>query len=311
MAKVFEALQQSSVIEPEYAGRFLQTFNFTHVLEAPADYRPPALLPAATEHGACDCDMCRRQAEEVNSYIDAETIDGLDEVDEVEPAPDEFEGARPASQVILHPSATTLLNPMPQELREEFRRLRGSVLLAAESRRLQVVLVCGVEPGDGASFVAGNLSLALAEFDKLNVGRFELAGEATCAPVEVSSQAQEGYQLTLRRTEIPNLREITTPQGGIKLHDLLRLCDIPAMVEKLRSRFDYVLIDAPAVTAHAEVVLLASQVDAVILVAQQDETKHAQLEAARSALEGARAQVLGVVLNRRREYLPKPFARVG
>lgn len=192
-----------------------------------------------------------------------------------------------------------VINSLPAHVRDEFRRLRSSLLLAADAQQLQVMMVCGVEPGDGGSFVARHLSLLLAEFDKINVGRFELNDQTPAE--EQSYVSPENYQLALRRTPLPNLREIATTQGRVTLSELLRVCDTRTMISMLKSRFDFVLIDAPAVTANPDTALLASQVDGVILVAQQDETRCHALAAARAALQNAKANVLGVVLNRRRK----------
>jgi hypothetical protein len=314
MARVFEALQQSSVTDPDYAGRFLKAFDFTHVIELPAAYQPRE-LPVGVA-GSGDCDYTdpfgdEPQAEVFDSAVAAEANTEAEPLDQPEASPYGLAEGKEGGQVIVHPSAPTYRRLVPRQLQEEFRRLRSAVMLAAESQRLQIVLICSVEPGDGASFVAENLSLTLAEFDKLNVARFRLSKDTAEAADEAYEEATESYQLSLRRTELPNLREITGPTGYLTLHDLLRLCDIPVMIEKLRARFDYVLIDAPAITTHSEVALLAAHLDGVILVARKDETRHECLTSARAALQKARAKVLGVVLNRRRENPPRPVAQAG
>ncbi|HZS03658.1 MAG TPA: CpsD/CapB family tyrosine-protein kinase [Blastocatellia bacterium] len=210
------------------------------------------------------------------------------------------EGLKPETALVPAQLPSLVVSTLPEGVREEFRRLRSTLLLAAESQQLQVLLVCGIESGDGASFVARNLSLLLAEFDKINVARFELSG-LVAEGREPASPAAESFKLTLRRTALPNLRDISTSQGTVTLGELLRTCDVRAMIGLLKSRFDFVLIDAPAVTASADTALLASQVDGVILVAQQDETKCNSLAAARAELQNARANVLGVVLNKKRK----------
>ncbi|HWQ32604.1 MAG TPA: hypothetical protein VNQ79_06955 [Blastocatellia bacterium] len=210
------------------------------------------------------------------------------------------EPVSPVTALVHAPSQSLVVSTLPENVRDEFRRLRSSLLLAAESQQLQVILVCGVESGDGGSFVARNLSLLLAEFDKISVARFELDGSSTEAHGQ-GAPDPDNYQLALRRTALPNLREIATTQGAVTLSELLRVCDTRTMIAMLKSRFDFVLIDAPAVTANPDTALLASQVDGVILVAQQDETRCHALAAARAALQNARANVLGVVLNRRRK----------
>jgi Mrp family chromosome partitioning ATPase len=304
MARVFEALQQASAADPDYSGRFLEAYDFTHVLELPPGYEPRALPPASSEFWDPESGAKSEFDDGPLPYIDADIETDLE--------PHHYGGhGAELGDVMVAPAAasTPATSSLPPELRDEFKRLRNAIMLASEPHRPQVLLVCGVAPGDGASFVAKNLSLTLAEFDKLNVARFEIAG----ASVEFSNGISEGarsYQLALRSTDAPNLREIASPQGAVALNDLMRLCDIPAMMERLRSRFDYVLIDGPAISAHSDVALLAAQTDGVILVAQQNETKCARLDEARSALQSAQAKILGVVLNRRREALPKAIANV-
>jgi protein-tyrosine kinase len=302
MARVFEALQQSLASEPEYAGRFLQSYRFDHVLELPAGYEPRALPPGPAEYAEAAYVHTGVFTDEPRPYIDADV-----ETEGAGPAGRDLANDELAEQVTAPRPSAPAAGLLPLELSDEFKRLRNAVLLAAETPGPQVLLVCGVEPGDGASFVTSHLGLALAEFDKLQVARFEIAAAASG---EIGESAGDSYQVTLQRTEVPNLRVVASPQGNVALRDLLRLCDLPAMMEKLRSRFDYVLIDAPAVTAHPEVALLAAQANGVILVAQQDETKCLRIEAARGALQSAQAKVLGVVLNRRRESLPRALACV-
>lgn len=300
MARVFEALQQAGAADPDYSGRFLQAYDFTHVLELPPGYEPRALPPAPSEYVGQEPHVAGGFDQEPLPYIDAET-----EAESERYTERQFDERLVASA----PASTPLTNSLPADLRDEFKRLRNAILLATEAHRSQVLLICGVAPGDGASFVAKNLSLTLAEFDKLQVARFEVATPTA----EGGSKIIEGansYQLTLRNGDAPNLREIATPEGHVALNDLLRLCDLPAMMEKLRSRFDYVLIDAPAIGAYSEVALLAAQTDGVILVAQQNETKCARVEEARTTLESAQAKIMGVVLNRRRDSLPQAIARV-
>jgi len=299
MARVFEALQQASAADPDYSGRFLQAYDFTHVLELPPGYEPRALPPAPAEYMGQEPGTEAFDQEPL-PYIDAEA-----EAETPRYAERNFDDRLAVSTT----ASTSLTNSLPLELRDEFKRLRNAILLATEAHRPHVLLICGVAPGDGASFVAKNLSLTLAEFDKLQVARFEVAAPSA----EGGSKIIEGansYQLTLRSSDAPNLREVASAQGNVVLNDLLSLCDIPAMMEKLRGRFDYVLIDAPAIGAYSEVALLAAQTDGVILVAQQNETKCARVEEARAALQNAQAKILGVVLNRRRDSLPQAIARV-
>jgi Mrp family chromosome partitioning ATPase len=75
--------------------------------------------------------------------------------------------------------------------------------------------------------------------------------------------------------------------------------------KKLEDRFDLVLIDAPPIHHYPETVLLASQGMGVLLVICAESTKREVALGALKKVEAARGRILGVVLNRRRHYIPR------
>jgi Mrp family chromosome partitioning ATPase len=179
--------------------------------------------------------------------------------------------------------------PLPRltaEARQEFQRLRRALLLAAEQRGVQALLVSGVGAGDGASFVTRQVSRLLAESGRCRVARVEVARSA--------AGAAGGDELfALRETELPNLCEASftpdLPQAAAAFQ---------AFLERLREHFDFILIDAPAVTAHPATARLGALADGVALVARDGATPHRLIEAAYDLFDEARASLLGVVLNR-------------
>jgi hypothetical protein len=178
---------------------------------------------------------------------------------------------------------------------EEFRALRETLVSLDRVTPLQTVLICSVNAGDGASFVARNLSECMAEIPSLTVGRFEISATKSAA---LLPESRPGYSLSLHRTSHAGLREITIAQPGASLPDLMRNCDIAAMLDMLRNRFDLILIDAPGINDCPETTRLAAMVDGVILVAQHHATRLTILQQARERLVTAGARLLGVVLNR-------------
>jgi capsular exopolysaccharide synthesis family protein len=69
-------------------------------------------------------------------------------------------------------------------------------------------------------------------------------------------------------------------------------------VASLRERYDYILIDSPPVMQVSDALLLATLVDGVVLVVSSRETPKYVVREARSRLSFARAEMLGVMLNR-------------
>jgi Mrp family chromosome partitioning ATPase len=73
----------------------------------------------------------------------------------------------------------------------------------------------------------------------------------------------------------------------------------------LRKRFGYVLVDCPALRESGEVIPAARASAGLILVVAAAETRRDHVEQAQSALEDAGCHLLGLVLNKRREAVPK------
>jgi Mrp family chromosome partitioning ATPase len=209
-----------------------------------------------------------------------------------------------AEAVSAAPSAVTAFRStgrVPAPWREEFAQLAEVVVQARGAGRLQVLAVCGAARGDGASFVAHNLSLALAEAAGLRVARFEVGASAEAGLTVVKAPEAASFKVAIRRTPAAGVSEITTPQGGVTLASLLGGCDTGVLLEMLRQRFDLVLLDLPAVTAEAEAARFAAQADGVIIVAQQEGERRSPVAEARALLAAANANILGVVLNHRGE----------
>ena len=76
------------------------------------------------------------------------------------------------------------------------------------------------------------------------------------------------------------------------------------MLARLRPEYDFVVVDSPPVNQYADASVLANKVDGVILVIEADRTPLAEAEAAKRQLERVGARILGVVLNRKRSYIP-------
>jgi Mrp family chromosome partitioning ATPase len=69
------------------------------------------------------------------------------------------------------------------------------------------------------------------------------------------------------------------------------------LMEELGREFDMVICDAPSVLVVTDPVLLATDVDAVVLVVAVDNARRETIYRARQLLDTAQANIAGVVLN--------------
>jgi capsular exopolysaccharide synthesis family protein len=75
--------------------------------------------------------------------------------------------------------------------------------------------------------------------------------------------------------------------------------------EFLRERFDIVLIDSPPATSSADFLSLANRSDGVVLVVEADKTRWPVLKNVKDRIVKNGGNILGIVLNKRRHYIPR------
>jgi capsular exopolysaccharide synthesis family protein len=181
-------------------------------------------------------------------------------------------------------------------------------------KRLQTVMVVAPHSGTGNTTTAALLAETLANvkrrrvliidsnfrtpslnmvFQVKNDGGFI---EATCdgLPFETHIQA----------TNRPNLFVLTSGQLSISFAEVSEGDAIDQLIANLKEKFDFIIFDAAPVVEFPDAFALASKVDSIILVAQSEETSIEDAQRAKLNLEQAGGHILGVVLNRQRDYTP-------
>ncbi|MFN7930247.1 MAG: hypothetical protein U0Y68_20445 [Blastocatellia bacterium] len=307
MAKVYEAMLLSQENAPEETKQFLQDYNFSEVLPDPVPFAadadpldldelglfPPAPAMVTNSIGA-NVAVAEAIAETVTTFASS--------MQEASPLASVFSTPPPP---LAMPAAPPQKNFVSAPYRTEFRQLSEVLLRTAAERILKAVVVCGVDAQDRAEFVWENLSLSLAENPDLRIARFNLLSPA---PAAAAVPTSGNFQIKIQRTPIPNLCEILPLNGAVPIGQLLRECDIAKMLEMLKARFDFVLLETDAVNWTDEVATFAGQSDGVILVAQKESMRGPAMNTARQKLHEANAQILGAVLSRTHEQ--EQFQRV-
>lgn len=107
--------------------------------------------------------------------------------------------------------------------------------------------------------------------------------------------------------EIPDGKLAVMP-AGTKVAKLNAVYDgtvFKARMEDLKSRFNYVIYDGHSVLNFADTTIIARFFDTIVLVAECEKTKYDVLTQAKSKLEHVGGNIWGVVLNKRKFYIPR------
>ena len=75
--------------------------------------------------------------------------------------------------------------------------------------------------------------------------------------------------------------------------------------KKLKQRFDLILVDSPPATTSTDGLAISSKVDGTILVVEAEKTRWPVAENVRDRIKSSGGNILGIVLNKRRYYIPE------
>ena len=102
-----------------------------------------------------------------------------------------------------------------------------------------------------------------------------------------------------------NLKLITAGKAKINPTELLGSNNFRSLLMNWRKHFRYVIFDSPPVLSYVDSLSLASYADGVVLVVRAGQTRWEVAQDAKRKLVSARANLLGVALNRNRMSIPE------
>ena len=191
---------------------------------------------------------------------------------------------------------------------ESFRNMRSWFLFSSgKSKQPRTLLITSSVPLEGKSTISSNLAATLAlsgarvllvDADLRRAGLdkvFGVSGDAGLADV---LEQRASYQSLVVPTAIPNLSLLPAGRPGTNPGELFLgpSCDI--FLSKIRSQFDYIIIDSAPVLAADDTANLAPNIDAVLFVVRADFTSSRNAREALEQLRQRKAHILGLVFNR-------------
>jgi capsular exopolysaccharide synthesis family protein len=188
---------------------------------------------------------------------------------------------------------------------EQYRALRTRIMQSGQGGAAHTVLVTSPGRGEGKSLTVANLALAMgqdyqrhicvldADFRAPQQHRlFGLAETPGLSDVLLGRSPLEAALVTIEELGLTVLPAGLPPDHPT---ELLGTAAMRRTLDALRSRFDRVVIDAPAAAPLADVGVLMPLVDRVLLVVRAGITSKPAIHEAVAAID--QAKCLGLVLN--------------
>lgn len=189
---------------------------------------------------------------------------------------------------------------------EQFRSLRNSITALNPDGASRSVVLTSAIAGEGKTVAAVNLAIALAELPgkqillvDANLHRPEAErylGQERCQGLTDVLRGGCALDAAIRPTCVEGLSVMgagNLPENPSKLLGSERT---KAVLNMLKQRFSYVLLDAPDVSGISDACLLGAIADGILLVVRLGETPKQLIEQAYNQLETLGGNVLGTCL---------------
>ena len=205
----------------------------------------------------------------------------------------------------------------------EYDRLK--VMLAATRGEVKSALLVAALKGEGVSTVTARLAKALASAAPVGVLVIDL--DATQRTISRWLGARPGAglaevmavsrpRLEMARADAisassfsPGLFVLGPGRTTVDLAHAQTLSVFEEVIAELREAYDYILVDGGAIEHNPAAAVLAARLDSTLLVVEAERSNIPAVRVAADELRSAGANLLGAVLNRRRDYVPAFVAK--
>ncbi|HTY35500.1 MAG TPA: CpsD/CapB family tyrosine-protein kinase [Bacteroidota bacterium] len=215
-------------------------------------------------------------------------------------------------KVKLQPYAPVRLS-VSQQVSEEYQGLKHNLRSLLPETDSKILMFVSSKHGEGTSTVVAAFGTVLAKsgdnvllvdanlrkpslHDLFSVERAGGVNELLLGTTEVKD--------VTKKTRLRNLSIIT---GGIPTSNpslAFNTKNVCHMIDGLKNGTDWILLDAPPVNEFTDAMALCPGIDGTVLVIQAEKTKWEVALRAKQRLADTKTPVVGVVLNRRKYYVP-------
>jgi capsular exopolysaccharide synthesis family protein len=221
----------------------------------------------------------------------------------------------PLENIPVDGRARPNVNGMEVPSRVQYQKLRVWLTNpASRGQKLQTVMVVGCRSGNGSTTTAALLAATLAEGKKKRVliidGNFRTPSLNLVFDVKNNGGFTElvsggmPFEARIQATNRENLFVLTSGQISYFPAEVFEGETIDQLISWLKDKFDFIIFDSAPACEFPDCYALAPKVDSIILVTKAEETSIEDAQRAKWNLEQAGGRLLGVVLNREKDYTP-------
>jgi capsular exopolysaccharide synthesis family protein len=190
---------------------------------------------------------------------------------------------------------------------ESVDSLSTYLVLAEPIRNVRVLAVSSAESREGKTSVASKLALSVAQAtnsvvllidgDMRSPDVHKVFGVGLEPGLVDVLSGKSNLDEAILKENGSNVHLLTAGSLRGNPHKLLGSGALKSLMEEVRNRYRYVILDTPPILPASEALLLASSADAAIMCVMRDRSNLDRVTRANARLSGAGVRVLGAVLN--------------
>jgi capsular exopolysaccharide synthesis family protein len=206
------------------------------------------------------------------------------------------------------------VNGFPKSMLRELGILENSIDTSLKGKKKKTLIFTSANPSEGTTTISvayarllalkGQGRILICEMNARNPGFKELFAVSNGTGISDYFAGTKDLASIAQTTSAGNLDMIHVGEvdpAFIQIH-LQRV--FPKLVEEAASAYDTVIFDAPAVASSPETAPMCSYVDGIVVVVQAGKTKREIVQRSLDSIARYDGNVLGVILNRKKYYIP-------
>lgn len=200
------------------------------------------------------------------------------------------------------------LDKLEYSINEAYKTLRTNLSFCGDD--VKVILLTSCTPNEGKSTVSIRLSQALAEDNKkvividadlrksVLIGRHGITGESEIKGLSHYLSGQASLDDVICETNIDGMNAIFAGPVTPNPTELLGNKYFNRMIEAMREKYDYIIIDAPPLGSVIDAAIITKVCDGAILVIENNVISYRFAQDVKKQLEMTECKILGAILNK-------------
>ena len=197
-------------------------------------------------------------------------------------------------------------NNIPFNIIENYKSMRTNVMFSLSTAENKILAVTSSLPSEGKSVTVANLAVTMAEADKkillidgdmrkpVQHKNFKLQNKKGLSTI---LSGENIFEKCVNRNAAKNLDVLTSGVVPPNPSELLASKNMHSLIDKIKSQYDYILIDTPPILQMTDVIGISDIIAGVAVVVSYGKTNYYEIQEVQKKLELGNCNLTGFILN--------------